>query len=834
MATTQKFKDLPPIIDLTGAKIIGLDALGNDAQFTLDSIVRSQKGIAFPSTLSTGTRFAGETWIVDTGSYGSAFPNFGGLTVPVKVGAQYVSNARFVYNAGAWTLQRELVDTPALTLSGSNLYSLSGDVTGHVIAYGTGADFTDASGSVSAIITVEANKDYTLSGRVDIAGMKGLKWLKADGSLISVSPTSTTTEVGFLNGVIRSPLLAAGVQFTTKRAGSGNPSLITFSATDVNILTVGGVPVENVSSKVRAQAIQIDQLTSQTAGYSGTIAAQQTIINSLTALSQGYSDKFAAILNNQPDLLKEKIRLQILVDGDSLDFGQGASATAFKWPNVAAADLGNIYYGDFSNFGVAGQTVTQMLSDEFTQVIPTKNTSDYDATVLVVGGGINELMNGTSAADVYAKQKQYHANARTSGISTVVQTLTVNKKAYGIGVTAGETARLQYNALIRSGVASGDFGAGAILVDLGADPRIGVYETADSTIFNADLQHLNDAGYNYKAKLIEVALTSKALMVFLKSPVVSVVITSMSVRLNWSKIKNALAYSVSRSLTDDVTTAIEIGTTLTLEYIDGTVAAETTYFYFIKATGSNVYSSLPTRSTATTIVAQTDFTFDPTVGFNITNGTWNDSEDKGLIATPIGVNKPAFVAAQINGLPVVRFNKSAIKTRILSALTGNAKYSMIAVVKLLSADGTGSNANNANLIGLGDQLYYTTNPAAGSFADLIYFGGGKLTLDLGGSLPANTVKNPLSYQIVGVFFDGTSVTFYNADGIVTATSSAAYVRNFNGLLDFRIGGGHYDSASAMLEKFSADYATVNINVSQTQTVANFTAKIAAFKTKFGL
>jgi hypothetical protein len=135
---------------------------------------------------------------------------------------------------------------------------------------------------------------------------------------------------------------------------------------------------------------------------------------------------------------------------------------------------------------------------------------------------------------------------------------------------------------------------------------------------------------------------------------------------------------------------------------------------------------------------------------------------------------------------------------------------------------------------LGDQLYFTTNPAAGTFSDSIYFDGVKRTLDLGGVLPSAPIKTPLAYQIVGVFFDGTGITFYNADGIVTAAANAAYARNFNGLNEFRIGGGHFDSASAMLEKFTEDYAGVNINVSQTQTITDFNAKIAAFETKFGL
>ena len=113
MSKTRKLNELPVIGNLTGASIVGLDAEGNDAQFPLDSIVRSQKGIAYPATVPAGDRFAGETWIINTESYGQTFTNFGGITVPVKVGSQYVTNARFVWNAGEWKLQRELIDAPS-------------------------------------------------------------------------------------------------------------------------------------------------------------------------------------------------------------------------------------------------------------------------------------------------------------------------------------------------------------------------------------------------------------------------------------------------------------------------------------------------------------------------------------------------------------------------------------------------------------------------------------------------------------------------------------------------------------------------------------------------
>lgn len=95
--------------------MLGIDASNNPKNFDIDAILRSQKNIALPNTVPGGVRFAGETWPVDTASYGSTFTNFGNITVPAKVGDKYVANARFVYNNGAWSLQRELFDGAVMT-----------------------------------------------------------------------------------------------------------------------------------------------------------------------------------------------------------------------------------------------------------------------------------------------------------------------------------------------------------------------------------------------------------------------------------------------------------------------------------------------------------------------------------------------------------------------------------------------------------------------------------------------------------------------------------------------------------------------------------------------
>lgn len=115
MNENRPINTLPTATDLTGAKITGVKADGTTANFPIDAIVRSQRGFATPAGTPTGSRFAGEKWDILVSDYGSTFTNWGNINVPLKVGAQYVSNAYFEWNGTAWVLQRILVDAPSLT-----------------------------------------------------------------------------------------------------------------------------------------------------------------------------------------------------------------------------------------------------------------------------------------------------------------------------------------------------------------------------------------------------------------------------------------------------------------------------------------------------------------------------------------------------------------------------------------------------------------------------------------------------------------------------------------------------------------------------------------------
>jgi len=115
MAKTQKFKNLPVLSNLTGAKVIGLDANGNDAQMNLDAIVRPETNyITATSSPIARTRFAGETYYVEKASYGTALANFGGVTVPVEDSGKVVFDGRVVWNNGAWQAKWAITDKPTI------------------------------------------------------------------------------------------------------------------------------------------------------------------------------------------------------------------------------------------------------------------------------------------------------------------------------------------------------------------------------------------------------------------------------------------------------------------------------------------------------------------------------------------------------------------------------------------------------------------------------------------------------------------------------------------------------------------------------------------------
>ncbi len=103
MADTIKQNEFTVATDLTGALVTGINSSGQPRNFPLASIVRPEGNyITAASSPPSGARYAGETYYVEPTSYGTALPNFGGLTIPVEDAGKIVFNGKVVYNNGAW------------------------------------------------------------------------------------------------------------------------------------------------------------------------------------------------------------------------------------------------------------------------------------------------------------------------------------------------------------------------------------------------------------------------------------------------------------------------------------------------------------------------------------------------------------------------------------------------------------------------------------------------------------------------------------------------------------------------------------------------------------
>lgn len=175
---------------------------------------------------------------------------------------------------------------------------------------------------------------------------------------------------------------------------------------------------------------------------------------------------------------------RVVFDGDSTTFGYGGTR---------GRNLGyylNINSGWYPyNFGIAGQTLTDMIGDQ-AEPNALANATNW----LVVEGGYNDLGNGDSGATVEGRLNTYCTAAISAGFSKskiVVMTFS----------TSGPpTTRDAANTLVRANYT----GYAGWLIDQAANAQLGV--VPGSGFLNAanfaDGVHKNDTGYGLQAALI--------------------------------------------------------------------------------------------------------------------------------------------------------------------------------------------------------------------------------------------------------------------------------------------------------------------------------------------
>jgi hypothetical protein len=137
------------------------------------------------------------------------------------------------------------------------------------------------------------------------------------------------------------------------------------------------------------------------------------------------------------------------------------------------------------NFGVPGQTLTQMLADFDTQIAPLVSAGDFTQVFLVCEGGYNDTA-GTNA-QMQASITSYGAKVAALSAPGVKITRILCTNAPGVNADNTKLAtdnawrRLNYKAI------GFDF-----LADLASDPRLSDY--SNTTFVSPDQIHNNDAG----------------------------------------------------------------------------------------------------------------------------------------------------------------------------------------------------------------------------------------------------------------------------------------------------------------------------------------------------
>jgi len=187
---------------------------------------------------------------------------------------------------------------------------------------------------------------------------------------------------------------------------------------------------------------------------------------------------------------------QIICDGDSRTAGSGASVY-YDYPSALQRSLGIVVR--MRNFGIGGYPVSSMLLEAPIRIDPLRFKPD---DVVVVFGGINDILAAHTPSQVYADLKAYWAARRAAGWRVVACTEIDANSALAIAAS-WRTHRATLNTLIKSDSSLYD-----ALADLAADTNIGVDGAADTAYFDNDKVHLSDSGYAVMAGLIKTAILS--------------------------------------------------------------------------------------------------------------------------------------------------------------------------------------------------------------------------------------------------------------------------------------------------------------------------------------
>lgn len=196
----------------------------------------------------------------------------------------------------------------------------------------------------------------------------------------------------------------------------------------------------------------------------------------------------------------------LVMDGDSITYGSGASDLAHSWAGLLATSLGTTNWHTI-NTGISGQTIADQTAGggpaEWMSLAAATNEFTVgrrmqSSNVLIAWGGSNDLFYGASAASAYAALVDYCTAAQSAGFSVIVATMLDRATAGGSWTRA---AMQTFNASVRANWAT--------FADALVDPVTENSNFDDNTsgVF-AEKIHPNDTGHALLSAMFSTAIAS--------------------------------------------------------------------------------------------------------------------------------------------------------------------------------------------------------------------------------------------------------------------------------------------------------------------------------------
>lgn len=118
---------------IAGATILGVNAAGKTRRFSVEQLQGNYKGLAAAGT-NPGVPVLNQFY---SATPGQTYVNFENISIPLKVGAQYVTAPFLIWDGAHWNASYSLMDQPSISMDG----------------YVTTAQFNEVKGSVPADFT---------------------------------------------------------------------------------------------------------------------------------------------------------------------------------------------------------------------------------------------------------------------------------------------------------------------------------------------------------------------------------------------------------------------------------------------------------------------------------------------------------------------------------------------------------------------------------------------------------------------------------------------------------------------------------------------------------